>query len=359
MNVEIAQRLAMRRKQAGLSQEALAEKLGVSRQAVSKWERSESSPDTDNLIALAQLYNVSLDDLLYAEVSVGVEEADEMGPETKAPKMKTGSKATKVEETGSAVKLAEEAEEEPADESVGKPSSDTASESDSESSNEPTGKSAENPASKSANDSNDSRTYGPGLNFGKEGKGKVHIGFDGIHVEDGGDSVHVSWAEGVHVIDRAGEEVHVDWDGVRIKSQQGPTPDEVFKRGRHHRDRRRDHYDYSQGPLTPFARNWLRFPFWALVIIAYLLAGIIKGFWLPGLFFFLTIPLYYALGPAIEHKRIAPFLGVLYPILAVGWFCWMAFIENQPHPAWAIFLTIPVVEVCIVAFSKWWRHRKR
>ena len=43
MNVEIAERLAARRKLAGLSQEALAEKLGVSRQAVSKWERSESS----------------------------------------------------------------------------------------------------------------------------------------------------------------------------------------------------------------------------------------------------------------------------------------------------------------------------
>ena len=67
MNVEIAQRLSARRKQSGLSQEALAEKLGVSRQAVSKWERSESSPDTDNLIALAQLYGVSLDELLYVD----------------------------------------------------------------------------------------------------------------------------------------------------------------------------------------------------------------------------------------------------------------------------------------------------
>ena len=67
MNVEIAQRRAARRKQAGLSQEALAERLGVSRQAVSKWERSESSPATDTLIALAQLYGLSLDDLLYGD----------------------------------------------------------------------------------------------------------------------------------------------------------------------------------------------------------------------------------------------------------------------------------------------------
>ena len=70
MNVEIAERLAARRKMAGLSQEALAEKLGVSRQAVSKWERSESSPDTDNLIALAQLYGVSLDELLYVDDAI-------------------------------------------------------------------------------------------------------------------------------------------------------------------------------------------------------------------------------------------------------------------------------------------------
>ena len=64
MNLEIANRLTALRKQNGYSQEELADKLNVSRQAVSKWERGESSPDTDNLIALAKLYNVSLDELL-------------------------------------------------------------------------------------------------------------------------------------------------------------------------------------------------------------------------------------------------------------------------------------------------------
>lgn len=64
MNVEIGARLAELRRENGLSQEELAAKLGLSRQAVSKWERAESSPDTDNLIALANLYGVSLDELL-------------------------------------------------------------------------------------------------------------------------------------------------------------------------------------------------------------------------------------------------------------------------------------------------------
>lgn len=64
MNIEIANRLVKLRKKHGLSQEELADKLGISRQAVSKWERAESSPDTDNLICLAKLYGVSLDELL-------------------------------------------------------------------------------------------------------------------------------------------------------------------------------------------------------------------------------------------------------------------------------------------------------
>lgn len=64
MNIKIANKLVELRKKNGLSQEELADKLGLSRQAVSKWERAESSPDTDNLICLAKLYNISLDDLL-------------------------------------------------------------------------------------------------------------------------------------------------------------------------------------------------------------------------------------------------------------------------------------------------------
>ena len=70
MTIEIANRLVELRKKSGLSQEDLADKLGVSRQAVSKWERAESSPDTDNLICLAKIYGVSLDDILNTDQSV-------------------------------------------------------------------------------------------------------------------------------------------------------------------------------------------------------------------------------------------------------------------------------------------------
>ena len=67
MNIDIANRLYEYRRKHNLSQEQLAEQIGVSRQAVSKWERAESSPDTDNLIELAKLYGCTLDELLYTD----------------------------------------------------------------------------------------------------------------------------------------------------------------------------------------------------------------------------------------------------------------------------------------------------
>ena len=61
MNIETANRLYELRKKNGYSQEELAAKLGLSRQAVSKWERAEASPDTDNLVELAKLYGSDRD----------------------------------------------------------------------------------------------------------------------------------------------------------------------------------------------------------------------------------------------------------------------------------------------------------
>ena len=56
-----------------LSQEQLAEKLQVSRQAISKWELGESMPDTENLILLSKFYGVSIDYLLLNELNISSE----------------------------------------------------------------------------------------------------------------------------------------------------------------------------------------------------------------------------------------------------------------------------------------------
>ena len=47
-----------------MTQEFVAESLGVSRQAVSKWENGTSDPSTSNLLALAKLYGVSVEEIL-------------------------------------------------------------------------------------------------------------------------------------------------------------------------------------------------------------------------------------------------------------------------------------------------------
>ena len=60
----ISANLCFLRKIHHFSQEEIAERIGVSRQAVAKWETGETVPDLKNTLALAELYNVTLDDLV-------------------------------------------------------------------------------------------------------------------------------------------------------------------------------------------------------------------------------------------------------------------------------------------------------
>ncbi|MBR3803192.1 MAG: helix-turn-helix domain-containing protein [Clostridia bacterium] len=62
--MSIGDRIMQLRKEAGLSQEAFAEKLGVSRQSVSKWESDSATPDLNKVIAICELFGVSSDYLL-------------------------------------------------------------------------------------------------------------------------------------------------------------------------------------------------------------------------------------------------------------------------------------------------------
>lgn len=67
----MGQRIVRLRTQAGLSQDALAEQLGVSRQSVSKWETDGSVPDLDRLVKLSKVFGVTLDELVKGEDSAG------------------------------------------------------------------------------------------------------------------------------------------------------------------------------------------------------------------------------------------------------------------------------------------------
>lgn len=84
----LGERIIHYRKRQGLSQEQLSQRLGVSRQSVSKWERDESLPETDKLPLLAKTLGVSLDALLSGE--------EEAPPQSAGPMPATGGAVGKL-----------------------------------------------------------------------------------------------------------------------------------------------------------------------------------------------------------------------------------------------------------------------
>lgn len=67
LNMKLAEKIYQERRKLGLSQEQFAEKMDISRQAVSKWESGQSMPDLDKIVAMSQIFGVSTDYLLKEE----------------------------------------------------------------------------------------------------------------------------------------------------------------------------------------------------------------------------------------------------------------------------------------------------
>lgn len=65
--MDLAERLQDLRKKANYSQEQVADLLGISRQAISKWESGQGKPELDNIIKLTEIYNVSADYIISGE----------------------------------------------------------------------------------------------------------------------------------------------------------------------------------------------------------------------------------------------------------------------------------------------------
>lgn len=108
MNMKLAEKIFNERKRLGLSQEQFAEKMEVSRQAVSKWESGQSMPDLDKLVLMSQIFGVSTDYLLkdegtdvsieteFTETDVKLTETDSM---EKTAQFEKGSPAPQSEKT--------------------------------------------------------------------------------------------------------------------------------------------------------------------------------------------------------------------------------------------------------------------
>ena len=71
--MSFAENLVYLRQHYGVTQEELAEQLGVSRQTVGKWEAGTNYPEMDKLLALCDLFRVSMDDLVRGAVSIAKE----------------------------------------------------------------------------------------------------------------------------------------------------------------------------------------------------------------------------------------------------------------------------------------------
>jgi len=264
MNIEIANRLVQMRKQKGFSQEALAEQLGISRQAVSKWERAESSPDTSNLITLAKLYGISLDELLDTDQEK-FESSEFVPNETSVNDQKNFFDSNPV------------AKERIQDEV---PISDY-----------------------------------------------VNINWNGIHVKDGIDEIHVTW-QGIQVIEDGKEVVRI---GQRYRSAlEGSSKDSV------HIDNGGiwiDGEDYSD-------YNWKIDGIFTLIVLCiYLWIGFEHLLWHPGWIIFFMIPVASTFVQAIKRKNASLFA---YPILIILGYLYFGFIQGVWHPTWFAFVTIPI-----------------
>lgn len=253
MNIEIANRLVNLRKSNNLSQEALAQKLGISRQAVSKWERAEASPDTDNLILLARLYGVSLDELLKTDDEIPRPDEDERNME---------------EENGQEECSAED--EKPEYVHVGF----------------------------------------QGVHV-KDKNGEVHVGWDGIHVDDKkkGDNVHID-KQGVYV---NGEKYDKKWFSHHAHFPMFLVITIVYivigcAYGAWHPG-------WLLFLLVPIwhslveaieRRNAYCFAYPVLAALVFLCLGFFEFAWHPAWVVFLTVPLYYALVPYFQdlvHRK--------------------------------------------------------
>lgn len=305
MDLAMAQRLVDRRKAAGLSQEALAAQLGVSRQAVSKWERSESSPDTDNLIALAALYDVSLDELLYGEAARDADDSADSDP--------GADNSDEADETEASAERTDFGNKPLVDISLAR-----------------------------------------GIHVIDPNKGEeVHVGWNGIHVanERKGEEVHVG-PGGIHVdtLEDDGHSVHTNADGtITIDGETFSSWKEAHDKLDHHGKHFR----------TKLGRAWSKFPFPALVALAYLVLGIICGTWAMGLFLVFLIPVYFAMGDFIDRRHLSKLVDAIYSAAAIAWLLYMWLCLGQLHPAWVILITIPVVKALMRWCRKQWKHRKQ
>ncbi len=286
MDTSIADKLLALRKQNGLSQEELAEKLGISRQAVSKWERAEASPDTENLIALAKIYNISLDKLFEINtetvrtdrscIKLKKDSSDSQSNPFGEDKMPQGYSGASSSDFGTRVKYPEN-------------SGNNVEEIYPQMKKKEVNNSS--PEFKSQSEKTDFARYATYTTADNS--------FSNSQVNQSQSST--SSFGGLHTADV-------------INQMSTLTDDQKYK-------------------------AMLRFPYPVFLTCLYLLLGAFLNLWHPMWMLFLTIPLYYTTIEAVRKKDLNIFC---FPVLVVMFYLFIGFALNLWHPGWISFMSIPL-----------------
>lgn len=244
MNIEIANKLLQLRKEKGLSQEQLAQKLGISRQAISKWERAEASPDTDNLIELARLYDISLDELLLHEPTKKDSDKEEQNDdnEEKDEYVHVGFDGIHVKE----------------------------------------------------HEGDEVHVSWNGIHVSENGGHAVDVGNEGVFID--GEKYHkenwIDWKERKYSFPLGAilffgfliyAVITNCWDPIWLVLIAIPTIDSFI--------------------MAVRKRKFSKFAYPLVCVIIYLWIGIYVGYWHPSWLIFLTIPCYYSIANYLDHRK--------------------------------------------------------
>ncbi|WP_417332838.1 helix-turn-helix domain-containing protein [Gordonibacter urolithinfaciens] len=279
MNVEIAQRLAEMRREKGFSQEELAARLGLSRQAVSKWERAESSPDTGNLIALADLYGVTLDELVRVEADIADDvtfESSDRAASAEVEAREAATAAAAAAATAAAAAAAAQAAARPETRQSTQPAT-------SQTASAPAQQPA--PASAPRQSAASATACQPGSPFHEAGaRPAAPSQPDAASAAAGstGPAPHPCTGAPVPPPPHGYAPVQQPGYGASVPPQQPAGS-----------------YDAPDGRRRH--SPWMTFPYPVLCVILFLLVGFLFGAWHPAWVIFLTIPLYYWIARIIEN----------------------------------------------------------
>jgi transcriptional regulator with XRE-family HTH domain len=286
---DIAEKLKQLRIKNGLSQERLAEQLCVSRQAVSKWETGEALPDMENMIALARLYNTSLDEL--AGIVVNKEESREESEPSFEENEANDEGATinaDISKDGDRVHI------------------------------------SLNGINIRVNDG------GKNINLNGDFDEDDFEDFEDLEdtIEDLEDGENVNIKIGDEGI-RIGNKIKIDSDGINI----GDGKVKIGSAGIIIDD------DDDEKPRSGLVRILRAVPYPVITAVAYLLLGFLADAWGIAWILFCTIPVYYGLIECIRSGKISRFpyvtlMPCIYLYIGMQYSLW--------HPGWIIFCTTPI-----------------